>query len=159
MSPVFRALLGACLVILVALGPARAADPALSVLSRDGRSSVYSLAELDAMPQAEVRTRTIWTDGVVEFTGVALADILARAGAEGTTLRLTALNDYSVEMPLPGAADRFPIVATRMNGAEMPVRDKGPFWLVYPYDAAPEFRTETVYSRSVWQLRQLSVVE
>jgi hypothetical protein len=43
------------------------------------------------------------------------------------------------------------------NGASMTVRDKGPLWIIYPYDARRDYRTEIHYSRSVWQLEQIDV--
>jgi len=39
----------------------------------------------------------------------------------------------------------------------MSAREKGPVWLVYNYDSDPAFRTETVYSRSVWQLDRITI--
>jgi hypothetical protein len=39
-----------------------------------------------------------------------------------------------------------------MNGAPLSRREKGPYWLVYPYDSDPIFQSETVYTRSIWQL-------
>jgi hypothetical protein len=39
----------------------------------------------------------------------------------------------------------------------MTVRDKGPLWIVYPYDAKPEYRQELIYSRSIWQLDHIEV--
>ena len=131
----------------------------LTVEPDDGPTVEFSLADLDAMPQRSFRTETIWTDGVIEFRGVVLADLLEEAGAETGTLTLTALNDYAVEMPVAEIGDEYPIVATRMNGETMPVRDKGPYWLVYPYDENQRYRTETVYTRSIWQLIAISVME
>ncbi|RYH00603.1 oxidoreductase, partial [Salipiger sp. IMCC34102] len=39
----------------------------------------------------------------------------------------------------------------------MQVRDKGPLWIVYPYDDTPEYRSEVIYSRSIWQLDRIEV--
>jgi len=39
----------------------------------------------------------------------------------------------------------------------MHVREKGPLWIVFPYDESSEFRTDYVYSQSVWQLSRLDV--
>ncbi len=39
----------------------------------------------------------------------------------------------------------------------MPIRDKGPLWLVYPYDSNPDLNTDKYYSRSVWQIKELNV--
>lgn len=48
------------------------------------------------------------------------------------------------------------ILAYLLDGQPMSVRDKGPLWLVYPYDASPAFRSEVIYSRSIWQLDRIS---
>jgi hypothetical protein len=34
----------------------------------------------------------------------------------------------------------------------MSMRNKGPLWLVYPYDSNVALQTEAVYARSIWQL-------
>ena len=38
---------------------------------------------------------------------------------------MVALNDYAVEMPIDEIGETYPVVATRMNGETMGVRDKG----------------------------------
>jgi hypothetical protein len=35
------------------------------------------------------------------------------------------------------------------------VRDKGPLWVVYPYDSKPDYQSELIYVRSIWQLAQM----
>jgi hypothetical protein len=35
------------------------------------------------------------------------------------------------------------------------VRDKGPLWLVYPYDSVSAYQTEVIYARSIWQVKQM----
>ena len=49
------------------------------------------------------------------------------------------------------------VLAFLRNGDEMSVRDKGPLWVVYPYDSTPEYQSELIYSRSVWQLARIEV--
>ena len=39
----------------------------------------------------------------------------------------------------------------------MPVRDKGPLFIIYPFDANPELKSQTYYSRSVWQVAKIVV--
>ena len=118
-----------------------------------------SLEELDALDQIEFTTTTIWTDGDTAFSGVSLKALLAHLDAEGTSVEMVALNDYAVTMPIADLEDEAPIVATRMNGETMSVRDKGPYWVVFPYDSDPKYSTETNYSRSIWQLNRLKVVD
>lgn len=132
---------------------------ALEVVSPEGKTVALNLSELDALDQSEFATSTIWTDGLIRFSGVAVGKILDHVGMTGTTLRLTALNDYSIEMPVAELGVRTPIVATRMDGETMSVRDKGPYWVVYPFDENPGYRTETNHARSVWQLVRLTLLE
>ncbi len=135
-----------------------AQEHTLFVSGKDGAREL-TLAQLDALPQETFRTSTIWTEGEVEFSGVPLSLVLAAAGASGKVVNMVALNDYAVQVPFAEVGETYPIVATRFNGAPMRVRDKGPFWVVYPYDADDDFQTETTYSRSIWQLRTLSVMD
>ncbi|MEP5154970.1 molybdopterin-dependent oxidoreductase [Planktotalea sp.] len=106
-----------------------------------------------------IETTTIWTEGMQSFEGVPLATLTALFGVEDGTLNATAINDYTVEIPVSDAVEGGPIIAFMMNGEEMSLRDKGPLWVVYPYDSKAEYRTEVVYSRSIWQLDRLEVVE
>ena len=132
---------------------------ALTVVDTDGDQHVLSLDKLDAMEQVEFSTTTIWTEGIFRFSGVPLTHLLESLKAEGSTLRMSALNDYSVEMPTSELENDAPIVATRINGQTLPVREKGPYWVVYPFDRSPEYRTEAKYSQSIWQLKTLAVME
>jgi hypothetical protein len=144
--------------------PPPAGAPALTVTglitntNQEG-TAVFDIAMLEALPQVTIETKTIWTEGPQTFDGVYLADLLEITGAQGATLRATALNDYSVEWPVSDITDRAPIVAFRQNGKQMNRRGKGPLWIVYPFDADPVYRTETVFSRSIWQLDRLEIIE
>ena len=109
------------------------------------------------MPATTIETSTIWTDGVHSFTGVALSDLTGPRGVDGGTLLATAINDYTVEIPVTDAVAGGPIIAYLMDGAEMSVRDKGPLWIIYPYDSSAEYRSEVIYARSIWQLDRIEV--
>ncbi|MEL6522346.1 MAG: molybdopterin-dependent oxidoreductase [Pseudomonadota bacterium] len=139
--------------------PTVAQELKVSTDTSDASYLSFDLDQLDALPQTSFQTETIWTEGMVEFSGVALAELLKASGSKGDSVRMIALNDYSIEMPMAEVGDEFPIVATRMNGETMSVRDKGPYWLVYPYDTGPEYQTEVIYSRSIWQLSELAVID
>ena len=146
------------LTFAVTVRPGGAQQLVLSLV--DGGNVIeFSLQDLDEMPQESFSTRTTWTEGVVTFSGVSLSHVLKSVGESGSLLRMVALNDYAVEMPISEVGETYPIIATRMNGETMKVRDKGPYWIVYPYDSDPDYRTETSYARSIWQLKTLSVIE
>ena len=89
--------------------------------------------------------------------GVELATLLAALGAEGTVLLAIAHNDYAVDIPVSDAVAGGPVVAYLRNGAAMSMRDKGPLWVIYPFDSKPEYQSELIYSRSIWQLDRIEV--
>ncbi|MCT4610252.1 MAG: molybdopterin-dependent oxidoreductase [Pelagimonas sp.] len=116
------------------------------------------LSDLQALPETTFETTTIWTDGSSAFTGVSLADLLDHVQVEADVILATALNEYQVTLPGSDAVDDGPIVAYLRDGAPMSVRDKGPLWIIYPFDDNPEYQSEDYFSRSIWQLSQLEVI-
>ena len=131
-------------------------DVLMTVTTQDG-SREYDLAALEALPQTSFKTSTIWTEGEQEFTGVLLSDLLEDAGITEGSVMATAINDYAVEIPVDEIDDIAPIVAYHLNGETMSVRDKGPLWIVYPYDLSVDYQTEINYSRSIWQLDRITL--
>jgi hypothetical protein len=154
-------------IVGVAL-PARSLDQAsgsvvLTVGGRvrntnDGRRAQFDMAMLEALPQQTLVTRTPWYAQARSFTGPLLRDVLTAAGAQGTTLRLMALNDYQVDMPYEDAQRHDVLLARLLDGKPMTVRDKGPLFVIYPFDAQPELRSAVYYGRSAWQLRTIEVL-
>ncbi len=120
-------------------------------------TAVFDMAMLMALPATTFSTSTIWTEGVRQFTGVQLSDLIEAVEAKGSTLKATAINDYAVEIPFTDAIDSGPILAYEIDGKEMSVREKGPLWIVYPYDLNNKYKSETIYSRSIWQLNAIEV--
>lgn len=134
------------------------AQDTLLTVTTNGESKAYTRADLEALGPLEFTTTTIWTEGDQTFTGTPLSALLVDASISEGTIRATAINDYAVEIPVDEVIDsEWPIVAFLANGEAMSVREKGPLWIVYPYDADPAFRSEVVYSRSIWQLDRISL--
>ena len=123
----------------------------------DGDRANFDMAMLERLPQTSFSTRTPWYAQARKFTGPLLRDVLAAAGASGSVLRAVALNDYWVEIPADDAARHDVILARLLDDKPMAVRDKGPLFMIYPFDAQPELRNPVYYSRSAWQLRTLEV--
>lgn len=151
---------GFLLLVSVLAGVAQAADEV--VLSVDGRIESdqpvdFTLEDLRALGVERIETTTPWHDGKMVFEGVSLAALMAHVGAKGDSLTGIALNDFYTELPLSDAADYDVIIAYRANGSDLTVRDKGPLFVIYPFDRFPELRNELYYSRSIWQLRRLTV--
>lgn len=150
-------------VLMVCAPAARAQDSAEVILTVSGAVTAtgadadFDMAELRALPAISFETTTTWTEGVTRFTGVPLAALLDAAGATGTVIEAIALNNYSVSIPVDSLDRDTPIIAYEMDGATFSRRDKGPLWIVYPYDESERYRNELIYGRSIWQLRTLSV--
>jgi len=119
----------------------------------------FDMKMLQILPQRSFETSTIWTEGVTSFVGVPLSVLLEQVEAEGATIRAMAINDYAVEIPRDTISSQDPIVAYEMDGAAMSRRQKGPLWIVYPYDSDTRYQTEVIYSRSIWQLDRLEIVK
>lgn len=159
----------AFLLVLLALPAAMALaiDPPLGpvLLTISGRieaSNADGKAQLDgamlrALPQHVIKTKTPWTEGVAVFSGPLLRDVLALVGGDGETLRMTAINDYQVDVPAGDATAYETILAMSMNGEPLIVRTKGPLWLIYPWSDVDGLRTETYFSRSIWQLKAIEI--
>lgn len=114
-------------------------------------------AALRALPQQTVTTHTPWHDGVVTFSGPRLWDLLEPLKPAGKTLHLTALNDYSVDIPLSDLQRYQPVLAWQLNGKALSVRNKGPLFLIYPFDTYPELHNPLYYGRAIWQIKMITV--
>jgi hypothetical protein len=122
-----------------------------------GSTAEFDLGMLEALAGRTGTMQTPWTTGTVKFSGPLLRAVLDAAGAHGTTLTLKALNDYSAEVPMADARDLDTMLALRMDDKLMSVRDKGPLFLIYPFDKQPDLYNEKYFSRSVWQISEIEV--
>lgn len=153
-----------CAAVAICVSTTSFAEEALLTITGDVAASgsdktwSFDLPALEALPAVTVQTTTIWTEGPQKFDGVSLDVLMEHVGAETGTIRAVALNDYAVEIPITDAVEDGPIVAYRRDGKEMSVRDKGPLWIIYPYDDNEAYKSEEIYARSIWQLNRLEVV-
>jgi hypothetical protein len=120
-------------------------------------AAVFDLAMLQKLPQHSFTTMTPWDKQPIKFTGPLLRDVLAAARATGSTIKAVALNDYQTSIPLDDAHKFEVLLAHQMNGEAIPVKTKGPLFIVYPYDTKPELRSSVYYERSAWQLKSMTI--
>lgn len=128
------------------------------VISTGAGEIRYDRDALREMQTAEITTSTPWTDGEQMFLGVPLS-LLIDAPDDAFEMEMRAINDYIVVVPSDAMSEDYPIIAFEQNGEPMSLRDKGPFWLIYPFDDGPEYQTETMYSRSIWQLVKITILD
>lgn len=133
----------------------------LTIVSTDNEAIAQFTDEtLSALPQHSFETTTTWTEGLNRYSGPSLASVLAHAGLEtDTSIKLVAANDYASTL-VPGLIDdTFPIVAIRVNEKPFSLREKGPLWVIYPFDDEEKYQTETHFSASVWQLTTIALLD
>jgi hypothetical protein len=121
-------------------------------------SVTFDMAALESVGMDGFETSTPWYTGPVRFDGVRMSRLMQKVGATGDKITAVALNDYTTELPISDFERYGVILATKRDGAYMPVRDKGPLFIVYPYDSALELKAQKYYSRSAWQVTRLVVI-
>jgi hypothetical protein len=122
-----------------------------------GELAVFDMAMIEKLPQHSFTTRTPWYDKPVKFTGPLLADVLAAVKASGTTVSAMAINDYKISIPMQDVSQHGVLMARLIDDKPIPVRSKGPLFVVYPFDSAAELRSSVYYERSIWQLKALNL--
>ncbi len=117
----------------------------------------FDRAMLEALGVETVVTHTAWTTGPQTFEGVPVKAVLEAVGAEGTTAHCVALNDYTVDVPLSEFSEYPALMALKMNGSYIRVRDKGPVWIVFPVDDFPELDRPEIWRHWIWQLKRMEI--
>jgi hypothetical protein len=145
------------LVGLLVAAPAAvavAAAPALQLVGPGQAETVdLSIDELAEMPQTTVRTETEFTDGMVEFRGPLVRDVLENLKLNDLeTVRFVAANDYFVDIPTEDFQKYPVILAIEANGKRLSRRDKGPLWLMYPISDYSALRQQIYLRRLIWQV-------
>jgi hypothetical protein len=140
--------------------PGFAADLLFVTNATDPAQAGVRLSEADllALPQVTIRTRTEFTDGVVEFVGPLARDAVAtiKTGS-ATSAHLLAANDYAIDVPLSDFTKYDVILAMRANGERLSRRDKGPIWVMYPLDDHAELQDPVYNIRLIWQLTEIEL--
>ncbi len=139
---------------LTAPGLVFAGAPALELVSADKSQTLeLSLEELEALPQATVRTENEFADGMVTYRGPLVRDVLAKLGLDKLEqVRFIAANDYYVDVPNKDFTDYDAILAMEANGEKLSRREKGPLWLMYPISDHAELKDPIYLRRLIWQV-------
>jgi hypothetical protein len=136
--------------------PILAVSGKISDTNKDG-NAIFDRAMLESLGMTSFVTSTPWYKEPVKFEGVSLDKLMTTLGASGDRIVVVALNDYSAELPMEDAKKYNVILALKRDGEYMTVRDKGPLFIVYPFDSNPDLKNQKFYARSVWQIARIEV--
>lgn len=125
--------------------------------TNEAGKAVFDIASLEKLGTVSFQTTSPWYNGRTTFTGIPLQKLMEYVGAKGTVVKVTALNDYTTVIPLSDFKKYNAILALKINGEYMRIRDKGPLFVVYPYDSLPELNNQIYYSRSAWQVSRMNI--
>lgn len=106
-------------------------DTVLTLVSPDGTVTRMDLDQIEDLETYQLQTTTPWRDVPATFQGVRLKDLLAEAGlGEVAEILVTAENDYTSVIPRAVWETEPFLVATRVNGAPISRRARGPILFV-----------------------------
>ncbi|MTI10726.1 molybdopterin-dependent oxidoreductase [Curvivirga aplysinae] len=123
-----------------------------------GNTAIFDLEMLQALEVKTYETHTPWSDHMYRFKGPTLESILKTVRfEEGQTLTLYALDGYQTDLNWKDATEFKPILAYSRNNVPMSRRDRGPLWLIFPYDAHEELKDARYDNFWVWQVYRIEV--
>jgi len=138
--------------------------PVLQVYQSSGQptrstrlASEWDMSGLKALPQRSFTTHTPWYQQPVTFTGPLVRDVLNASKVSGVTITAMALDEYKSRIPLSDVNKFDVILAHSINGEPLNPKNKGPLFIVYPFDSKKQLQSVLYYQRSVWQLKSLTV--
>lgn len=119
----------------------------------------FTLSQLQALPQRELTTRHPWSEQRHTYKGADLSALLANlfAGQHIHTLYLQSLNGFSVAVNWQQLAPYQPMLAWSEDDIIMSRRNKGPLWLMLPYERLPEIQQAEFLHYMAWQLNHITV--
>jgi len=100
-----------------------------------------------------------WENKQMTYTGVLLADLLKAAGASetATSVHLTALDDYQVDIIIAKTKEMPILLATQADGQYMDVDHAGPTRLVFPYDTLSDSDLLDYKNLSIWNISHMEI--
>jgi len=144
--------------LLVIVFPAIAQAAPELVVRSGSKILVLDREELETFPQTTVTTASPYYDGLMAFSGPTLKRVIETFGlSDQTRITFRALNDYQVSGTLEEVLELDAIVATRMEGKTMSIRNRGPFWIMLPLSERPELDHGDYHRFMIWQLDQIEL--
>lgn len=122
-----------------------------------GDSAQFDAAMLDALPVSKITTTSPSRGKASTYSGPTLKSILDSVKAQGNRFLLKAADRYEMDIPIEDITLFDPVIARRVDGQEMKIRDRGPLLLIYPFDRYSKLQNNIYYGRAVWQLQHIVI--
>jgi hypothetical protein len=143
--------------------PLPAGDAVLTVTGKigaanSGEAIEMDMAAIEAAGLVEYAVNDPFFERGVVYRGPLMSELLDlwQVSPDATTLRLTALNDYNIEIPI-ALLREFPILfAVQADGEYMSIAERGPAMIVFPYDDY-QFEQPATDAYWIWQIKSIEV--
>lgn len=148
-----------CFVLQASFAKDDVSNRGLKIVYETGvRINHYSIKDLENLGVTSLTTSTPFTDGVQTFEGVSLKKLFAELGVDqANKIEFRALNNYATEIPYEHQ-DMNAILAYKMNGDYLKVRDYGPLWVVYPAEMQSGSNDDYPYRKKmIWQVSEIRI--
>ena len=132
----------------------------ISVTTRSGDATKLSRMDLAALPQTAFTTTFPWSKTPRRLEGPSIADLVDRFDPErrASTIEFVALDAYLVSTEIDRLVRDEALLALRQDGAYLPVADKGPALLMFPFTDRPELDDKAHGSLCIWQIVEIRLV-
>ncbi|MFM2587949.1 hypothetical protein [Vibrio sp. TBV020] len=128
---------------------------------RVGEATPITLTHDEIITQFEPTSFTTslpWYQDKKEFTGFKVSDLLKSLDIDDAfSVSFIALNDYAASSQVSDIKEFEPIIAYQVDGKNMRIRDKGPYWLLFNIDKYPETNNAAFHSQMVWQIDEIMI--
>jgi hypothetical protein len=116
----------------------------------------FDVSTLEKLPQTTVHADFPKGGAETEFSGPLLKDVLAAAGADGTTVTVRAMDGYAIEVPMQEMIEKGAVVALERDGKPLGIGGFGPTQIVFPRAERPEL-ADMPDDWWIWQIYHIDV--
>ena len=128
----------------------------LNVYDSAGEKHIFSTEKLLSMPQKTITTKLPWNETVSEYRGITMDTLLSEVNVSiHKQVTFIALNDYKISVPKEDFSEYEPVIAIKENGKLMSIREKGPYWLIFPVSTHPEIDNTDYHAKMIWQIKEV----
>lgn len=131
----------------------------LTLETPSGKQIHLTREDLQALPQTQFTTSTPWTLKAHTYQGPKLSLVIDKFEQPITSIQVFAYNGYAIDMKA-SEWQQYPfILAMQQDGKALTLRNKGPLWILLPFDENPKFSsTQSFLIQSIWQIEKIKAL-
>lgn len=131
----------------------------LTLESPSGQQTNLTREDLERLPQTTFTTSTPWTKGTHTYKGPKLSLITAKFPQPLNGIRVYAVNGYSYDIGIKDLKKSPFILALQQDSKNMTLRNKGPLWVLVPFDQNPQLMSnQKLLNQAVWQVNKIKAL-